>query len=192
MRPGPLWGVTVALIGGYLALKWALIGVVEPERLVGYGGIYHWTALSGLTAGWSAWMIRTTASSKSFWGDFKILAKPVVVYALLASGAVWLWNHVLASDATELRKALRLAQIDDQTSTPEAYAAFVEQQPEERQAQFPDRLEYKEQATSQVTWMLSGGVTLIFSMLAYLVAALILALCATLLLHHIWGVATLS
>ena len=47
------------------------------------------------------------------------------------------------------------------------------------------------QATTQVSWMLSGGVTFVLSLITYLFAAMLLSLCATVLLHQIWGIASL-
>ena len=39
--------------------------------------------------------------------------------------------------------------------------------------------------------MLSGGVTFVLSLITYLFAAMLLSLCATVLLHQIWGIASL-
>jgi len=135
--------------------------------------------------------VRTRAWTGSFWGDFKTLAKPLVVYALLAALSVWSWNHVFAAESTELRKALRLAQIDSVTETEAAFSEFLAQQDSENMQRVSDRMTYREQARDQVEWMLSGGVTLVLSMLTYLFAAVVLALCAVFLLHHIWGLSTL-
>jgi cobalamin synthase len=153
--------------------------------------MYHWSALTVLCVGWSIWLVRGKSGSGSFWGDFKTLGKPLVLYAILAAGSVWLWNHVVASESTELRKALRLAQIESNTESEAAYSAFVAAQASEGVEDFPSRETYREQAQSQVEWMLSGGVTLVLSMLTYLMAALVLAVCATVLLHQIWGLSTL-
>ena len=112
---------------------------------------------------------------------------------MLASGAVWGWNHVVAAESTTLRKALRVAQIEEHTATEEAYQAFLENQNQsENGIQLPDRETYREQARAQVDWMLSGGVTLVLALLTYLFAAVLLALVATVLLHHIWGLPSLS
>jgi|GEM_PF-636447 hypothetical protein len=192
MRAAPWVGSTLLLLAGYLAFKWGLAGSVNEERLVALGAMYHWSALTSLVAGWSIWLVRAKASTRSFWGDFKLLAKPVFLYALLATGSVYLWNHVIARESTELRKALRSAQIEEHTASDEAYAVLVAQQPPEQQANYPARETYREQAISQVEWMLSGGVTVVLSLLMYLFASLILVLCGTLLLHQIWGVATLG
>lgn len=192
MGRAPLVGSSLALLLGYLAFKWALADAVNEERLVALGGMYHWSALTALTAGWSIWLVRQKRSTHSFAGDFKLLARPVFLYALLASGAVYVWNHGIARESTAWRKALRLAQIEEHTSSDAAFQAFVEGQPLEQQSAFPDRETYREQATTQVEWMLSGGVTLVLSLLTYLFASLVLTLCATFLLHQIWGIATLG
>lgn len=192
MRTAPVVGTSLLLLAGYLAFKWGLAGSVNEERLVALGGMYHWSALTTLVAGWSMWLVRTKGSTRSFWGDFKLLAKPVFLYALLAAGSVYVWNHVIANESTELRKALRVAQIEEHTATEAAYAEFVSQQVAEQQPNLPSREEYRSQALAQVNWMLSGGVTLVLSLLMYLFASLVLALCATVLLHQIWGVATLG
>jgi glucan phosphoethanolaminetransferase (alkaline phosphatase superfamily) len=191
MRVGPLAGTSFLLIAGYLAFKWSLAGQINEERLVAFGGMYHWSALTMLAVGWSVWLVRTRAWTGSFWGDFKTLAKPLVVYALLAALSVWSWNHVFAAESTELRKALRLAQIDSVTETEAAFSEFLAQQDSENMQRVSDRMTYREQARDQVEWMLSGGVTLVLSMLTYLFAAVVLALCAVFLLHHIWGLSTL-
>ena len=128
MRSTPLAGLPLVLAAGYFAFKWLLAGPINAERLVALGGMYHWSALTLLTLGWSVWMVRRGGSTQSFWGDFKQLTKPLAVYAILAACSVWGWNHVVAKDATELRKALRLAQIDEHTASDEAYAAFVAEQ----------------------------------------------------------------
>lgn len=192
MRAAPLIGSSLSLLAGYLAFKWSLGGSVNAERLVALGGMYHWSALTALTAGWSIWMVRNQASTRSFWGDFQLLSRPVFLYALLAAGSVYAWNHGIAREATELRKALRLAQIEEHAATDASYAEFVAQQSPEQQAAFPEKEEYRKQATEQVEWMLSGGVTFVLSLLMYLFAALVLSLCATVLLHQIWGVSTLG
>ncbi len=192
MRSTTLVGLPLALAAGYFGFKWALSGLVNAERVVALGGMYHWSALTLLALGWSAWMIRKRKSTNTFWGDFKQLTQPLALYAIVASCCVWGWNHVVALEATELRKALRLAQIEEHTSSPEAYAAFVQEQGAETMAELPDRDTYRKQATSQVHWMLSGGVTLVLALITYLFAAVLLSLCATMLLHQIWGIATLG
>jgi Flp pilus assembly protein TadB len=100
---------------------------------------------------------------------------------------------VIASESTALRKALRVAQIEEHTATDEAYQSFLESQNQgESELQLPDRETYREQARAQVDWMLSGGVTLVLALLTYLFASVLLALVATVLLHHIWGLPSLS
>ena len=191
MRNTALAGLPLVLAAGYFAFKWLLAGPINAERLVALGGMYHWSALTLLALGWSVWMIRRNGSTQSFWGDFKQLTKPLAVYAILAACSVWGWNHVVAKDATELRKALRLAQIEEHTASEEAYAAFVAKQGLESVGELPDRETYQTQATTQVSWMLSGGVTFVLSLITYLFAAMLLSLCATVLLHQIWGIASL-
>ena len=191
MRNTALAGLPLVLAAGYFAFKWLLAGPINAERLVALGGMYHWSALTLLALGWSIWMIRRNGSTQSFWGDFKQLTKPLAVYAILAACSVWGWNHVVAKDATELRKALRLAQIEEHTASEEAYAAFVAEQGLESVGELPDRETYQTQATTQVSWMLSGGVTFLLSLITYLFAAMLLSLCATVLLHQIWGIASL-
>ncbi len=191
MRNTALAGLPLVLAAGYFAFKWLLAGPINAERLVALGGMYHWSALTLLALGWSVWMIRRNGSTQSFWGDFKQLTKPLAVYAILAACSVWGWNHVVAKDATELRKALRLAQIEEHTASEEAYAAFVAEQGLESVGELPDRETYQTQATTQVSWMLSGGVTFLLSLITYLFAAMLLSLCATVLLHQIWGIASL-
>ena len=191
MRNTALAGLPLVLAAGYFAFKWLLAGPINAERLVALGGMYHWSALTLLALGWSVWMVRRNGSTQSFWGDFKQLTKPLAVYAILAACSVWGWNHVVAKDATELRKALRLAQIEEHTASEEAYAAFVAEQGLESVGELPDRETYQTQATTQVSWMLSGGVTFVLSLITYLVAAMLLSLCATVLLHQIWGIASL-
>lgn len=191
MRNTALAGLPLVLAAGYFAFKWLLAGPINAERLVALGGMYHWSALTLLALGWSVWMIRRNGSTQSFWGDFKQLTKPLAVYAILAACSVWGWNHVVAKDATELRKALRLAQIEEHTASEEAYAAFVDEQGLESLGELPDRETYQTQATTQVSWMLSGGVTFVLSLITYLFAAMLLSLCATVLLHQIWGIASL-
>ena len=191
MRNTALAGLPLVLAAGYFAFKWLLAGLINAERLVALGGMYHWSALTLLALGWSVWMIRRNGSTQSFWGDFKQLTKPLAVYAILAACSVWGWNHVVAKDATELRKALRLAQIEEHTASEEAYAAFVAEQGLESVGELPDRETYQTQATTQVSWMLSGGVTFLLSLITYLFAAMLLSLCATVLLHQIWGIASL-
>ena len=191
MRNTALAGLPLVLAAGYFAFKWLLAGPINAERLVALGGMYHWSALTLLALGWSVWMIRRNGSTQSFWGDFKHLTKPLAVYAILAACSVWGWNHVVAKDATELRKALRLAQIEEHTASEEAYAAFVAKQGLESVGELPDRETYQTQATTQVSWMLSGGVTFVLSLITYLFAAMLLSLCATVLLHQIWGIASL-
>lgn len=191
MRNTALAGLPLVLAAGYFAFKWLLAGPINAERLVALGGMYHWSALTLLALGWSVRMIRRNGSTQSFWGDFKQLTKPLAVYAILAACSVWGWNHVVAKDATELRKALRLAQIEEHTASEEAYAAFVAEQGLESVGELPDRETYQTQATTQVSWMLSGGVTFVLSLITYLFAAMLLSLCATVLLHQIWGIASL-
>ena len=191
MRNTALAGLPLVLAAGYFAFKWLLAGPINAERLVALGGMYHWSALTLLALGWSVWMVRRNGSTQSFWGDFKQLTKPLAVYAILAACSVWGWNHVVAKDATELRKALRLAQIEEHTASEEAYAAFVAEQGLESVGELPDRETYQTQATTQVSWMLSGGVTFVLSLITYLFAAMLLSLCATVLLHQIWGIASL-
>ena len=146
-----------------------------------------------LIVGTSVWLVREKRHTGSFWGDFKKLCQPLVLYAMLASGAVWGWNHVVALESTALRKALRLAQIEEHTATEEAYASFLASQDQGGHTlDLPDRETYREQAMAQVDWMLSGGVTLVLTLLTYLFASVLLGLVATVMLHHIWGLPSLS
>ena len=193
MRRSSLVGIPILLCGGYFAFKWLLASSMNAERLVALGGMYHWTAMTLLIVGACVWLVRQREHTGSFWGDFKQLCQPLVLYAMLASGSVWGWNHVVASESTALRKALRVAQIEEHTATEEAYANFLASQDQgENALQFPDRETYREQAKAQVDWMLSGGVTLVLALLTYLFASVLLGLVATVLLHHIWGLPSLS
>ena len=191
MRSAPLAGLPLVLAAGYFAFKWLLAGPINAERLVALGGMYHWSALTLLALGWSVWMVRRGGSTQSFWGDFKQLTKPLAVYAILAACSVWGWNHVVAKDATELRKALRLAQIEENTASDEAYAAFVAEQGAGIRGGIarPRDLSHPGDHPSVVDafW----GVTFVLSLITYLFAAMLLSLCATVLLHQIWGIASL-
>lgn len=193
MRRSSLVGIPFLLCGGYFAFKWLLASSLNAERLVALGGMYHWTAMTLLVVGSCVWLVRERQHTGSFWGDFKKLSQPLVLYAMLASGSVWGWNHVVAAEATALRKALRVAQIEEHTATEKAYQSFLESQDQgENALHLPDRETYRDQAKAQVDWMLSGGVTLVLALLTYLFASVLLALVATVLLHHIWGLPTLS
>lgn len=187
-----LVGWTAGLLAGYVLFKWGLAGRVEAERFVALGGMYHWTALVVLTVASSMTLVRGHHSSGKAWADFRWLVRPLMGYALLASLAVWGWNHVVAAETTELRKALRKAQIEENTSSEAAFTAWVQASGSLENLQIPDRLTYREQALSQVDWMLSGSVTLVLSLVMYTVAAWVLAGVSTLLLHHIWGIASLG
>ena len=193
MQRSLLVGIPFMMCGGYVAVKWMLAGSLNAERLVAVGGMYHWTALTLLTVGMAMWFLRERRNTGSFWGDFKQLSQPLVLYAVLASGTVWTWNHVIDAESTALRKALRIAQIEDHTANDDAYQEFVASQAQTSETpNLPGRTAYREQAMAQVNWMLSGGVTFVLSLLTYLFAAVMLALLATALLHHIWGLSTLS
>ena len=193
MQRSLLVGIPFMMCGGYVAVKWMLAGSLNAERLVAVGGMYHWTALTLLTVGMSMWFLRERRNTGSFWGDFKQLSQPLVLYAVLASGTVWTWNHVIDAESTALRKALRIAQIEEHTANDDAYQEFVASQAQTSETlNLPGRTAYREQAMAQVNWMLSGGVTFVLSLLTYLFAAVMLALLATALLHHIWGLSTLS
>lgn len=193
MRQSSLVGIPILLCGGYFAFKWLLVNSLNAERLVALGGMYHWTAMTILIVGSCIWLVNDRQHTGSFWGDFKQLCQPLVLYAVLASGAVWAWNHVVASESTALRKALRVAQIEEYTASEEAYQSFLLSQNQSDSAlNLPDRETYRKQATAQVDWMLSGGVTLVLALLTYLFASVLLALVATVLLHHIWGLPSLS
>ena len=183
----------LALIAGYVLFKAVSSEWVLAERAVALGGMYHWTAMTLLVVGSCVWLVRERQHTGSFWGDFKKLSQPLVLYAMLASGSVWGWNHVVAAESTALRKALRVAQIEEHTATEKAYQSFLESQDQgENALHLPDRETYRDQAKAQVDWMLSGGVTLVLALLTYLFASVLLALVATVLLHHIWGLPTLS
>ena len=193
MRQSFLVGIPILFCGGYFAFKWLLASSLSAETLLALGGMYHWTAMTLIVIGSCLWLVRERQHTGSFWGDFKRLCQPLVLYAMLASGAVWGWNHVLASESTALRKALRMAQIEEHTATEEAYAGFLANQNQADQAlNLPDRETYREEAKAQVDWMLSGGVTLVLALLTYLLASVFLAFVATILLHHIWGLPSLS
>ena len=193
MQRSLLVGIPFMMCGGYVAVKWMLAGSLNAEWLVALGGMYHWTALTLLTVGMAMWFLRERRNTGSFWGDFKQLSQPLVLYAVLASGTVWTWNHVIDAESTALRKALRIAQIEEHTANDDAYQEFVASQAQTSETlNLPGRTAYRKQAMAQVNWMLSGGVTFVLSLLTYLFAAVMLALLATALLHHIWGLSTLS
>lgn len=187
-----LAGWTAGLLVGYFLFKWGLAGHVEEERLVALGGMYHWTALVVLTGTSSVMLVHGKRSTGNAWGDFRWIVRPLMAYAVLASLAVWGWNHLVAAETTELRKALRKAQIEEHTSSEEAFSAWVQASGSREDLHIPDRLTYREQALNQVDWMLSGSVTFVLSLVMYMIAAWVLAGVSTLLLHHIWGIASLG
>ena len=88
MQRSLLVGIPFMMCGGYVAVKWMLAGSLNAERLVALGGMYHWTALTLLTVGMAMWFLRERRNTGSFWGDFKQLSQPLVLYAVLASGTV--------------------------------------------------------------------------------------------------------
>ena len=141
---------------------------MNAKALVALGGMYHWTAMTLLRHGMAAgWFVRERQHTGSFWGDFKQLCQPLVFYAMLGIRcSVWGWNHVVASESTALRKALRLAQIEEHTVTEEpTNLPFQEPRSGRKHPPLPDRETYREQGQSpSVDWMLSGGVTLVLAL----------------------------
>jgi elongation factor P hydroxylase len=83
-----------------------------------------------------------------------------------------------------------MAQINANTESDDAYASFLDAQDDLNSELMPDRQTYREQATAQVDWMLSGGVTLVLSLLVYVLAAFVLSVVASIVLHQIWGITT--
>ena len=183
-------GSSLLLLMGYALLKGWMLEHVPYERAVAMGGLYHWSSIVLITASWSIWMVRQRASKGSTWGDVQQLLRPTLTHALLASLSVWAWNHAWAAETTLLRKSIRLAQINANTETEEAYALFLEAQKNLEPEHMPDRQTYRDQANAQVNWMLSGGVTLVLSLLVYVLAAFVLSVVASVVLHQIWGITT--
>ena len=154
------------------------------------GGLYHWSSLVLLAACWSIWLVRHKDSKGSTLGDVQQLLRPTLFHALLASLSVWTWNHAWAEETTQLRKSIRMAQINANTESDDAYASFLDAQDDHNSELMPDRKTYREQASAQVDWMLSGGVTLVLSLLVYVLAAFVLSVVASVVLHQIWGITT--
>ena len=87
--------------------------------------MYHWTALVTLVVGWSVAMVRQGWSAGSWVGDVKQLLQPTFTYALLAAVAVYGWNHVWAKESTELRKSIRIAQVEEFTKSDAAFEDYL-------------------------------------------------------------------
>ena len=178
----------LALIAGYVLFKAVSSEWVLAERAVALGGMYHWTALVTLVVGWSVAMVRQGWSAGSWVGDVKQLLRPTFTYALLAAVAVYGWNHVWAKESTELRKSIRIAQVEEFTKSDAAFKDHLLTLPLGQRDAMPDRETVRAQAISQVEWMMSGGITFALSLLMYIFAAALLSAVASLLLHQIWGI----
>ena len=178
----------LALVAGYVLFKAISSEWVLAERAVALGGMYHWTALVTLVVGWSVALVRHGWSAGSWAGDVKQLLRPTFTYALLAAVAVYGWNHVWAKESTELRKSIRIAQVEEFTKSDAAFDAYLLTLPLGQRRAVPDRETVRAQAISQVEWMMSGGVTFALSLLMYIFAAALLSAVASLLLHQIWGI----
>ncbi len=178
----------LALIAGYVLFKAVSSEMVLAERAVALGGMYHWTALVTLVVGWSLAMVRQGWSAGSWFGDVKLLLRPTFTYALLAALAVYAWNHVWAKESTELRKSIRIAQVEEFTKSDEAFDSYLLTLPLGQRSAMPDRETVNKQAISHVEWMMSGGVTFALSLLMYIFAAALLSALASMLLHQIWGI----
>lgn len=183
-------GTSLLLLVGYALLKSWLLEHVPYERAVALGGLYHWSSLVLLAACWSFWLVKQKESKGSIWGDVQQLLRPTLFHALLASLSVWVWNHAWAEETTQLRKSIRMAQINANTESDKAYASFLDAQDNLQPELMPDRQTYREQATAQVDWMLSGGVTLVLSLLVYVLAAFVLSVVSSVVVHQIWGITT--
>ena len=180
----------LALLAGYVLFKTISSEWVLAERAVALGGMYHWTALVTLVVGWSVALVRHGWSAGSWAGDVKQLLRPTFTYALLAAVAVYGWNHVWAKESTELRKSIRIAQVEEFTKSDAAFDAYLLTLPLGQRRAMPDRETVRAQAISEVEWMMSGGVTFALSLLMYIFAAALLSAVASLLLHQIWGIRT--
>ena len=178
----------LALLAGYVLFKAVSSEWILAERAVALGGMYHWTALVTLVVGWSIAMVRQGWSAGSWIGDVKQLLQPTFTYALLAAVAVYGWNHLWAKESTELRKSIRIAQVEEFTKSDAAFDAYLLTLPLGQRDAVPDRETVRAQATSQVEWMMSGGVTFALSLLMYIFAAALLSAVASLLLHQIWRI----
>lgn len=182
----------VPVIAGYFAFKGLIAEGTSAEKSLALGGLYHWTALIGLAVVAGLAMQRGRSSTGSWWGDVRKIAQPLLLYSLLASLSVLAWNHGIAKETTNLRLALREAQIMEATATEASFQAWVGDAGLEEGAWIPDREVYREQALSQVRWMLSPSVMFVFSLLTYAVASIALALATSLLLHKIWSITSLG
>ncbi|MDA0728381.1 MAG: hypothetical protein O3B70_01860 [Bacteroidetes bacterium] len=182
----------VPVIAGYFAFKWLLANEASAEKSLALGGMYHWTALIGLAVLAGFTLQQGTESAGSWWGDVRRIAKPLLLYSLLASLSVLAWNHGIAKETTDLRLALREAQIMEATANEASFEKWVGDAGLEKGTWVPDRETYREQALSQVRWMLSPSVMLVFSLLTYALASIVLAVVTSLLLHKIWNITSLG
>ena len=177
----------LALIAGYVLFKAVSSEWLTAERSVALGGMYHWTALVILVVGWSVAMVRQGWSAGSWVGDMKQLLQPTFTYALLASMAVYGWNHVWAKESTELRKSIRIAQVEEFTKSDAAFDAYMMTLPlGQRDAR--DRDTFRSNEISTIETIMSGKVMFVLSLLTYIFAAALLSAVASLLLHQIWGI----
>ena len=177
----------LALIAGYVLFKAVSSEWLTAERSVALGGMYHWTALVILVVGWSVAMVRQGWSAGSWVGDVKQLLRPTFTYALLAAVAVYGWNHVWAKESTELRKSIRIAQVEEFTKSDAAFDAYMMTLPlGQRDAR--DRVTFRSNEISTIETIMSGKVMFVLSLLTYIFAAALLSAVASLLLHQIWGI----
>ena len=194
MRSARIFGTSLALLGGYFTLKWFLRGQIADEQLFVSGGLYHWTAITILGTGWSVWLVKSKSTTQQFWGDFKMLAQPLAIYALFASLSVWSWNYVIDKERTDRRRIEAQADVDAITQSEESWNDFLSKQTDEAKQQewrIKGRDTYHQEFSEQIDKVASPGRLFASALLMYMFAALIVSLGATMLLHHIWGIASL-
>ena len=193
MRFSRIAGTSLALLGGYFTLKWFLRGHVADEKLLVSGVLYHWTAITILGFGWSMWLIKSKSTTRQFWGDFKLLAQPLAMYAIVASMSAWSWNYIVDNDRVDLKRAALQAELEVHTHSEQSWNEFLSIQKEAIQKEWrtKGRETYRQEVSEQIDNVNSPTRFLAIALLGYMFAALIVSLGATLLLHHIWGIASM-
>ncbi|MBM55569.1 MAG: hypothetical protein CMB32_03320 [Euryarchaeota archaeon] len=171
------------LILGWIGLKYFLLGNASFETSFLAGIIYNYTAMIVIAVLCVITGIRTLNQTPDFIDAFKMIAKKVLVYSVVATMAIAFWHHYLIQDITTKRLEERIYEKKNAFGSEEEYAVFVEENPALNGLSLE---EWVAKETESIELIFSLGIQTSLTMMAYLVIGLFISLIASFLWTKVW------
>ncbi len=173
----------ILIILGWFALKFGILNHTSFETSFLAGIVYNYTALIIIAIVCVYRNIRENSSTPPFLDAFKLIAKKVITYSILASLSITVWHHYFIQDINAKRLEEIIYDKQNAFETHDEYIDFVGENPE---LQNLSREDWIEKETESVKLIYSMGIQTSLTMMLYLVLGLFISLIASFLWTKVW------